>query len=114
MAGKFEITTRSNGEFQFNLKAGNGQVIMTSEGYSSLAACGVGVESVRVHAADATNFDSKTAKDGSAYFSLKAGNGQSIGKSEMYASVAARDNGIRSVMDNAPGASVAEDAVSAA
>lgn len=115
MAGKFEITPRGDGEFQFNLKAENGQVIMTSEGYSSLFACRMGVESVRVHAADPANFDNKTARDGSAYFSLKAGNGQSIGKSELYASDAARDSGIRAVMEVAPGALVAdEDAASAA
>jgi uncharacterized protein YegP (UPF0339 family) len=108
MAGKFEINQRSNGEFQFNLKAGNGQVILTSEGYSNKAGCSNGIESVRKHAASDANFERKTAKDGSAYFSLKASNGQVIGKSEMYKSDAARDNGIKSVMENAPGAGVAD------
>ena len=37
--GKFVITKRKNGEFQFNLKAGNGQVILASEGYTTMAAC---------------------------------------------------------------------------
>lgn len=106
MAGKFEISTRSNGEFQFNLKAGNGQVILTSEGYSSLPACQMGVESVRMHSVDPTHFECKLAKDGSPYFSLKAKNGQIIGQSEMYSSTAARDNGIQSVMTNAAGAEV--------
>lgn len=45
--GKFVITTRKNGEFQFNLKATNGQIILTSEGYTTKAACLNGVESVR-------------------------------------------------------------------
>ena len=106
MTAKFEISSRSNGEFQFNLKAGNGQVILSSEGYSSLQACQMGVESVRMHSVDPTHFECKTAKDGSPYFSVKAKNGQSIGISEMYSSISARDNGIQSVMTNASGAEV--------
>ena len=106
MAGKFVISKRKNGEFQFNLKAGNGQVILTSEGYETLQGCENGIASVRRHAADAANFDKKTAKDGSPYFSMMAKNGESIGKSEMYRSTSSRDNGIRSVMANAPGATV--------
>jgi uncharacterized protein YegP (UPF0339 family) len=108
MAGKFEISKRNNGEFQFNLKAGNGQVILTSEGYTTLAACRNGIASVRTHARVGANFERKTAKDGSAYFSLKASNGQSIGKSEMYKTVAARDNGIDSVARHAPDAAIVD------
>jgi uncharacterized protein YegP (UPF0339 family) len=108
MAGTFEITQRSNGEFQFNLKAGNGQVILTSEGYADKGGCNNGIESVRKNAQDDANFDRKIAKDGSPYFNLKAGNGQVIGHSEMYSSDAARDNGIRSVMENAPDATVTD------
>ncbi len=108
MAGKFEISKRSNGEYQFNLKAGNGQVILTSEGYGDKNGCANGIESVRKHAQADANFERKTAKDGSPYFNLKASNGQIIGKSEMYSGDAARDNGIKSVMENAPGASVAD------
>ena len=108
MAGKFEITTRKNGEFQFNLKAGNGQVILTSEGYKAKASALNGVESVRKHSQDDANFERLTAKDGSPYFSLKAGNGQSIGKSEMYSGAAARDNGIASVIKHAADAGVAD------
>ncbi len=108
MAGKFEISKRKNGEFQFNLKAGNGQVILTSEGYSSRDGCVNGIDSVRRHAQTAANFDKKTAKDGSPYFALMASNGQSIGKSEMYTSVASRDKGIASVMRNAADARVVD------
>ena len=108
MAGKFEISKRKNGEFQFNLKAGNGQVILTSEGYKQMAGCTNGIESVRKHSADDKFFDRKMAKDGSPFFTLNASNGQVIGKSEMYKSEASRDNGIRSVMENAPAAAVAD------
>lgn len=109
MAGKFEIDSRSNGDFQFHLKAGNGLVILTSQGYSSKIACQTGIESVRVHSADAGNFHSKTAKDASPYFNVVAGNGQVIGTSQMYSDDSARDNGIRSVMENAPDATVVDN-----
>ncbi|MBB1088232.1 YegP family protein [Lysobacter sp. SG-8] len=104
MAGKFEITTRTNGEFQFNLLAGNGQVILTSEGYTAKASCMNGVESVRTHSEQETNFDRLTASDDRPYFTLKASNGQVIGRSQLYSSPSARDNGIQSVMVHAPSA----------
>jgi uncharacterized protein YegP (UPF0339 family) len=104
MSGTFEISTRSNGEFQFNLKAANGQVILSSQGYSAKASCSNGIESVRSHSQDDANFQRLEAKDGRTYFTLSASNGQVIGQSQMYADAAGRDNGIRSVMENAPGA----------
>ncbi|PTT03558.1 hypothetical protein DBR11_01925 [Pedobacter sp. HMWF019] len=106
--GKFEITTRKNGEFQFNLKAGNGQVILTSEGYSSKANCLNGVESVKKNSHDDSKYDRKTSTNGKPYFNLKASNGQIIGSSEMYESVSSRDNGIESVKKNAPSAEVSD------
>lgn len=109
MSGKFEIDSRSNDDFQFNLKAGNGLVILTSQGYSSKVACQTGIESVRVHSAEARNFDSRAAKDGSPYFNVVAGNGQVIGTSQMYSDESARDTGIRSVMENAPAATVVDN-----
>ncbi|MEO8534725.1 MAG: YegP family protein [Flavobacterium sp.] len=102
--GKFVITTRANGEFQFNLKAGNGQTILTSEGYSSKSACTGGIESVKINSQDDSKYDKKESSSGKPYFNLKAGNGQIIGSSEMYESTSARDNGIASVKSNAPDA----------
>lgn len=104
--GKFVITKRTNGEFQFNLKAGNGQTILASEGYSAKAGCLNGIESVRTNSQDDSKFDRKTSTNGKPYFNLKATNGQIIGTSEMYESVAARDNGIESVKTNAPTATI--------
>jgi uncharacterized protein len=106
--GKFVISTRKNGEFQFNLKAGNGQTILASEGYTTKAACENGIESVRKNSQDDARFEKLEAKNGKPYFNLKAGNGQIIGSSEMYESVASRDNGIESVKKNAPDATVEE------
>lgn len=108
--GKFVISNRANGEFQFNLKADNGQTILASEGYSSKAACENGIESVKKNASDDARYDRNTAKNGKPYFNLKAGNGQVIGTSEMYESEASRDNGIASVKKNAPEATVTDEA----
>lgn len=53
MAGKFELYRDKRGEYRFRLKAGNGQVIATSEGYTTKRACQNGIASVRKHAPDA-------------------------------------------------------------
>ena len=106
--GKFEITKRKNGEFQFNLKASNGQVILTSEGYTTKSAAHNGVESVKKNATDDSKYDKKTSTNGKPYFNLKASNGQIIGTSETYESESARNNGIESVKKNAPTAEVVE------
>ncbi len=104
--GKFVITKRSFGVFHFHLKAGNGEIILNSEGYTSKAACIYGIDSVRTNSQIITNYTRKTSTNGKAYFNLKATNGQIIGTSEMYESETARDNGIVSVKVNAPGAGV--------
>ncbi len=53
MAGKFELYTDKSGEYRFRLKAGNGEVIAISEGYSSKSAALNGIDAVRRNAADA-------------------------------------------------------------
>lgn len=53
MAGKFEVYTDARGEFRFRLKASNGQVIATGEGYKSKASCMKGIESIKKNAAEA-------------------------------------------------------------
>ncbi|WP_428068566.1 YegP family protein [Chryseobacterium gambrini] len=107
--GKFIISTRKNGEFQFNLKAANGQVILSSEGYSSKAGCQNGIESVRKNSQDDSKFERLTSKDDRFYFNLKATNGQVIGSSQMYESDNGMEKGIESVKNNAPNASVEEE-----
>ncbi|MFI2744515.1 YegP family protein [Zhouia sp. PK063] len=104
--GKFVIKTRKNGEFQFDLKAGNGQIILTSEGYTTKAACLNGIASVKKNAPNADRFDKRTSTNQKPYFNLKASNGQVIGTSELYESTSARDNGIASVQKNAPDADI--------
>lgn len=107
--GKFVISKRKNGEFQFNLKAGNGQVILTSEGYKTKPSCKNGIESVMKNATEDKRFERKTAKNGKSYFNLKATNGQVIGTSEMYDTERAMENGIASVAKNAPDAKVEDE-----
>lgn len=108
MAGKFEIKAGKTGKFRFNLKASNGQVILTSEAYESRSAAVKGVTSVKKNAGNEKRFERKTAKDGSPYFVLKASNGEPIGKSEMYSSKSSMENGILSVGKNAPDAPVVD------
>lgn len=110
--GKFIITKRKNDEYQFNLKASNGQVILTSEGYTTKAGCKNGIASVQSNAPLDQRYDRKTAKNGSPYFNLKAANGEIIGTSEMYGSTTARDNGIESVKNNAPDATIEDETIS--
>ena len=118
--GKFLIRNVASG-IKFDLKATNGQVIATSEGYESDAACRKGIESVRKNAPVA-NFEDQTApefekvthpkfelyqdKAGEFRFRLKARNGEIIATSEGYKTKDACENGIDSVRRNAPEAEV--------
>jgi uncharacterized protein YegP (UPF0339 family) len=95
----------------FNLKAGNGEVILTSELYSEKSSATAGIESVKANAADDARYERKTSKNGQAYFVHKASNGQTIGKSEMYSSVSAMENGIQSVKKNGPGAGIDDNTI---
>jgi len=106
--GKFEIYRDKAGEHRFRLKAGNGQIILASEGYSSKDGCENGIESVRENSQNEERYDVSDTKNGGCKFNLKAGNGQVIGSSEVYNSEAACANGIESVMKNAPDAEVVE------
>ncbi len=108
MAGKFEIKQSTNGKFHFNLKAGNGQIILSSEMYESKSACQNGIESIKKNGGDEKRYERKESKNGDPYFILKAGNGQEIGRSEMYSGSAAMENGIQSVMKNAPDADIVD------
>lgn len=104
MAGKFVLRKSSNDKYYFNLKAGNGETILSSEMYETKSGAETGIESVKTNAPLDERYERKTSTKGEPYFVLKAANGQPIGVSEMYSSTSARDNGIESVKKNAPGA----------
>ena len=106
MSGKFELFKDKAGEFRFRLKAANGEIILASEGYKARAGAENGIESVRENSQNEARFERKKTKSGEYMFNLIASNGQVIGTSESYTSTSGRDNGIASVMNNAPGASV--------
>lgn len=108
MAGKFEIYTDKAGEFRFRLKASNGLTILASEGYKARAGCTNGIESVKKNAPNDANYERKETSSGKYRFNLKSTNSQVIGTSESYETTAARDNGIESVKNNAPEATVTE------
>ncbi len=98
----FEVyKSEKNGQFYFRLKARNGEIILTSEGYKTKPACLNGVESVKKNSANENLFEIKEAKDGRKFFNLKATNGQVIGTSQMYKSKSGLKNGIASVQKNA-------------
>ena len=107
--GKFEIKKDKAGKFRFNLKAGNHQVILSSEAYNTKAACENGIESVRKNSKVDKLFDKKKAKDGSPCFNLKSTNGQVIGSSQMYANTSSMSKGIASVKKNASKATVQDN-----
>ena len=99
--GWYELKLAKDGQFMFNLKAANSQVILTSELYRSRAAAENGIASVQKNGVDATNFEVKTTASDQPYFILKAKNHQEIGRSQYYSSLAAAQNGIESVVNNA-------------
>ena len=106
--GKFEIYRDKADEHRFRLKAGNGQIILASEGYSSKDGCENGIASVKENSQNKSNFHTKETANRGCMFNLKARNGQVIGTSEVYNSDSACENGIESVMTNAPEAEVIE------
>ena len=116
--GKFVIRKTNTG-IKFDLKAGNGEVIATSEVYNSEAACRNGIASVQKNAPAAAvedqtedgyavrsnpKFELYVDRAGRFRFRLKAPNGRIIAISEGYSSKSACENGIDSVRKNAPDA----------
>ena len=98
---KYQIYKDKSGKFRFRLLAGNTQVILTSEGYSSKVACKNGIASVKKNGTNKEKFVVNTAKNGKVYFNLIAGNKEEIGSSQMYASRATLRKGRDSVIRNA-------------
>ena len=121
--GKF-VVRKTNTGIKFDLKAGNGEVIATSEVYASEASCLKGIASVQKNAPVAAvedqtvegyaaekhpKFEVYTDKAGEFRFRLKATNGQIIAVSEGYKAKASCLNGIESVKKNAVDAAIVEE-----
>jgi uncharacterized protein YegP (UPF0339 family) len=108
MAAKFKIFKNKAGQYQFHLKAPNGEIIAASEAYTSKDGCMKGIESVKKNAPDG-KFEVFQDKKGEYRFNLKAGNGEIIAVSEGYTSKDGCNNGIESVKKNAPIAEIVEE-----
>ena len=117
--GKYVITLSPKGKYHFNLVAGNGEIILSSQMYASQRGALKGINSVTVNAPAANVVDLTAAKvvpapnpkfeifqgkDGKYYFRLVAKNAKAIGSSEGYNDLTACKNGIKSVKKNATGA----------
>jgi uncharacterized protein YegP (UPF0339 family) len=102
MAGWYELSKSTDGQYRFVLKAGNGEIILTSERYTTKTAAQAGIASCQVNSPIDDRYDKLLAVDGKYYFNLKAGNHQVIGTSQMYGTTQSRDTGIASVKTNGP------------
>lgn len=100
MSGWYELSQAADGQFRFVLKAGNGEVILSSELYKAKASAQNGIESVQKNSVDDSRFERLEAKNGKPYFNLKAANYQIIGTSQFYANEQSREKGIESVKNN--------------
>ena len=106
MAGKIEVKKTEKGQFHFNLKAGNGQVILSSSMFDSQGDAEASAKLVQQHAADDGRFERKTSTREEPYFTLTSPDGKTLGRSEMYTSASAMENGIASVKKNGPDAAI--------
>jgi uncharacterized protein YegP (UPF0339 family) len=104
MIGKFEVTKSGHDTFMFNLRADNGLVILSSETYGDKPGVMQGIESVRRNAPIDSRFERLSSASGEPYFNLKTASGHIVGHSQMYSSTSAMENGIASVIRNAPNA----------
>ncbi|ANI31247.1 hypothetical protein PL78_15635 [Yersinia entomophaga] len=100
--GYYELKKAKNGQYYFNLKAGNNEVILSSEMYASKASAENGIASVQSNSPLEAQYELKHNVKNEPYFVLKAKNHQVIGVSESYSSEAAAKNGIASVTKNGP------------
>jgi len=98
--GWYELNKNDKGQFFFNLKAGNAQVILRSQMYKTAASAKGGIASTQNNCKSDAMFEMKVAKNGKFHFNLKAKNKQIIGSSQMYASEASAQKGIQSVKVN--------------
>jgi len=102
---KYQITKDTKGEFRFRLRSKNGEIILhSSEGYTTKQSCQNGIASVKTNSPIDNRYERKTASNEQPYFVLKAANGETLGISEMYNSVQARNNGIEAVKRDGPDA----------
>ena len=106
MAGKFEILQSVSGKFYFNLKAGNGQIILSSEMFETKEGVRNAINALIQNASNPFRYERRASARGNPYFILKAANGLELGRSQMYSSASALENGISAVKNNAKDAEI--------
>ena len=106
--GKFVINQAKDGQFHFSLIGDEGQVILNSEAYTTLAACESGVESVKKNASEEGQYG-LSESNGKYHFDLKAANHREIGVSGEFDTEDAAKEGIKAVMATAPAAEVVSE-----
>lgn len=123
MSSKFLII-KTDDQFRFHLKAVNGEIILSSQPYSTLASCKIGIESIKTNAPSAPiedqtikgytieknpKFEIYEYRNGDYRFRLKARNGELIGTGDRYKSKAGCQNGIESIKKNSAEALIVEE-----
>lgn len=95
---RFETFQGRDGQYYFHLLAGNGEIVLHSEGYKSFTSSQNGITSVQKNGTSQQRYLLREAKNGTWYFLLTATNGRIIGMSEMYASQANANRAVSAVM----------------
>lgn len=100
---KFQVyKSANNSQYYFRLRARNGEIILSGEGYTTKQSCFNGIQSVKTNASYDSRYLKKQSVNYQYYFVLTAANGEIIGKSELYTTTTAREIGITAVKNDAP------------
>ena len=110
MAAKFVVKAASDGQFFFNLVSDEGRKLLGSEMYTAKASMFIGIASVKMNAGDASRYNKHVAKDGKVYFTLKGGNQEIIGVSDMFDTEDQRDQAMSRAIHWGPEAPIVEAA----
>ncbi|MCC7142230.1 MAG: YegP family protein [Candidatus Eisenbacteria bacterium] len=97
MTPRYVMKRATDGSYFWNLIAGNGETILTSERYAAKGTALNGIDSAKANSPYDVRYDRRTSSRGEPYFVLKGSNGEVIGNSEMYSSTTAREGGINAV-----------------
>lgn|SRR5574344_41396 len=99
--GKFIVTACGNGEYQFNLKASNGQIVLTGAICKTKIDCLTAIKSVQKNVAVKSRFAVREDGGGRWYFELRSSGGRVLGTSQLYSSERSLRLGIETVVFNA-------------
>lgn len=97
MPAQYVMKTAKSGQTYFNLLAANGEVVLTSQMYSTKSSAKNGIRSVQANASESGRYEECENTSGKHYFVVKAANHQIIGTSQAYKSKAAMQKGMKAV-----------------